>query len=308
MKTVYGVYDEVNSARGTAITIGNFDGLHKGHLALLSALKKIAIDENLNALVYTFESHPKNYLFNKPKKNLTNIIYKENILSSLKIDTLFMESFARVKDLSAEEFVKTVLVQKLNVKHAVVGENNRFGKGALGDANLLKQLGKMYGFSVTVVPPCVIDGEVCSSTGVRALIEQGAVEKASDLLGRCFSVSSEVIHGKGLGKTYGYPTLNMSPSDDAVLPKDGVYATYAIIDDMTYKAITNVGKTSFDNETKNRIETHVLDFDGDVYGKTVEVAFIKRMRDFVPFNNISELENQLTKDKENRLNITEGNV
>lgn len=299
MKTLRGESGELKLNNGTAVTIGNFDGVHKGHKKLLEKLYLCAKEKDLTSLVYTFSEHP------QKSKAITDTEEKEKLIEETGIDILYYENFEDVKDLFPEEFVKNILVDKLNIKHAVIGENNRFGKNAKGDAELLKKLGKTYGFSVEVFKPVYEDGVLCSSTEIRKNIENGSVDVANKLMGRNYKISGTVISGKKLGRTYGFPTANLKFSTTKVIPESGVYATNIYIDKKQFKGITNVGVTSFDETEIKRIETFIIDFNGDLYDKTIDIEFIEKMRDFIPFENVNQLEEQLTKDKEYRLNITE---
>ena len=301
MQTIYADYKKVNSEAGTAIAIGNFDGLHKGHMKLLEVLKNAACDMGVPSVVYTFSEHPKNVMAGEYAQPL---IYpnstKEQLFCESKVHTLFFEDFLKVRDLEPEEFVKEILIDKFNIKAAVIGANGRFGKGSQGTAEMLKELGTRYGFEVLVVEPVVIGGITCSSTEIRGAIESGDFEKCARLLGRNYAVCGTVIEDKHLGRTYGYPTANMIPERSRPDIGRGVYATNTKIADKIYKSITNVGTTSFDEIEKLRIETHILDFNASLYGKEITVEFLYYMRGFKNFVNTDELKLQLDEDKKER--------
>ncbi len=301
MQTVHADYKKVNTAGGTAVAIGNFDGVHKGHKKLLDVLKSVACERGVPSVVYTFSNHPKNVMLGEGSQKL---IYpneiKECLFAKMGIHTLFFEDFAAVRDLEAEEFVKEILIDKLNIKAAVIGANGRFGKKSAGNALMLKELGERHGFEVFVVEPIVVGDVVCSSTEVRASIEAGDFAKCESLLGRPYSVSGVVVEDKHLGRTYGYPTANLIPESARPDIKRGVYATVTKIGDKAYKSITNVGTTSFDEVEKSRIETHILDFNGDLYAKAITVEFLYYMRDFKSFVSTDELKSQLDEDKKER--------
>lgn len=291
----------------TAVTIGNFDGVHKGHQKLLGELKALSVKHRLTPLVYTFQKHPFQILRGEDAiKVITDNAEKKELFFDFGIDHWCFERFESVKDLAPESFVKNILVDKLHMKLAVVGENNRFGKQSAGDASLLCKLGEQYGFTVHVVKPLFIDGIVCSSSNVRSAVERGDVSLANKMLGRPYALSGTVISGKKLGRTYGFPTANMVAPAGKVIPKYGVYATTARIGDSAYPAITNVGITSFDKVKVERVETHLIGFDGDVYGQTMTVDFLCWMRGFVPFDSVDGLERQLQSDKKKRRTMTEG--
>ena len=301
MQTIYADYKKVNTECGTAVAIGNFDGLHKGHVKLLDILKEKAESRGIPSVVYTFSEHPKNVMSGQgTQKLIYDNTKKEELFKNTCVNTLFFEEFTQVCNLSPEEFVKEILVDKFNIKVAVIGENGRFGKASCGDAQKLKEFGALYGFDVFVVEPFVSDGIICSSTEIRDAINSGDFEKCANLLGRNYSVSGEVVGDKHLGRTYGFPTANIVPDGMRPTIKRGVYATNTRIGDKVYKSITNVGTTSFDVPEKERIETHILDFSGDLYGEKIDVEFLYYMRDFKSFVSTDELKLQLDEDKKDR--------
>lgn len=299
MQTIYADYKKVNIAGGTAVAIGNFDGVHKGHQKMLKVLKSVADESGIPSVVYTFSEHPQNF-FNGDFSLIYENSEKERLIAENKIHTLFFEDFSNVRHLTAEEFIKEILIDKLNVKEVVIGENGRFGENGSGNAEVLEELGRRYGFLVHVVEPLEIDGKICSSTIIRNEIVAGNVEKAEKMLGRTYSVSGEVVSDKQLGRIYGYPTANILRKSMVHKLKNGVYATNTIFDGVTYRSITNVGTTSFDEDKKERIETHILDFDGDLYKKNITIEFLYYMRDFKNFTSVEELKLQLDEDKKMR--------
>lgn len=292
-------YQKVNTAGGTALAIGNFDGVHKGHQKMLDTLKKVAYDLGVPSIVYTFSEHPANVINGK---NSQPLIYsndkKAELIENSAIHTLFFEDFLSVRNLEAEDFVKEILVDKFNVSAVVIGQDGRFGNKGKGDAKLLSDLGKIYGFTVHIVESVKVLNVVCSSTEIRKRISSGDVSGAMSMLGRPYSFSGAVISDKQLGRTYGYPTANITLNNEYIKPKSGVYATDVRIGDISKKAITNVGATSFDNN--ERIESHILDFSADLYGKEIEVEFLYYMRDFRSFTSTDELKVQLDEDKKMR--------
>lgn len=296
----------MNNTAFSAVTIGNFDGVHQGHQTLLKKLKTLSCEHALVPMVYTFREHPFHVLKGKGAiQYITNQEEQKAFFSKLGIEKVLYDTFLSVKDLTPEEFVKQILVDKLHAKIVVVGENNRFGKNAQGDAVLLKQLGEKYGFSVYVVESVYVDNVLCSSSNIRMAVKNGDLPLANKLLGRPYAIKNSVITGKKLGRTYGFPTANLVIPENKVTPKDGVYATNVEINHCIYPAITNVGVTSFDKDNIKRIETHIIGFDGDIYGKELNVHFLKYMREMVQYENIHELEKQLLSDREQRLHMRE---
>ncbi len=304
MNTVWYEYDKVNTKRGTAIAMGNFDGLHKGHMKLLTMLSNVAQDNGLSSVAYTFDKHPIHAIKGEDTlKLIADNAYKEELLSACDVDTLFFENFEAVKDLSPKDFVKDILVEKLNMKIAVVGLHNHYGKDSEGDVKLLRELGQEYGFMVYMIKPLYVGDFVCSSTKIRALIENGDLELAEELLGRPFKIKNVVIEDKKLGKTLGYPTANMVPEKTQLLPKNGVYATTTYVDGKAYKSITNVGTSPTVGDDTVKIETYMLGFDGDVYNEAIEVEFLKKIRDVRAFGSLDELSAQLAEDEKLRAEL-----
>ena len=297
MDTVWYDYEQVKKENGTAIAIGNFDGLHKGHIEIMNTLKTVSGQNGLNAVCYTFSEHPVNVIKGKDFLPLiADNAQKEELLRSAEIDTLFFEDFMRVKDIPAANFVKDILIDKLNMKVVVVGLHNHYGKNGEGDIKLLRELGQKYGFLVYMVKPLYLGEVMCSSTKVREYISSGKIEDANEMLGRAFKISNIITKDKELGKTIGFPTANMVPKNNMLMPKAGVYATSTKANGRTYMSITNVGDCPTVNDNKIKFETHIIDFNEDLYGKEIEVMFHAKMRDTVSFENIEALKNQLSAD------------
>ena len=297
MNTIWYDYEKVEKINGTGIAIGNFDGLHRGHMEIMNTLKKVSAENNLFSVCYTFSTHPINII--KGENSLPLIAdneHKEELLSSIAIDTLFFEDFKRVKDVPAEEFVRDILVKKLNMKVVVVGLHNHYGKNGEGDIKLLRKLGQKYGFLVYMVKPFYLGDVMCSSTKVREYIKAGEIEKANEMLSRPFKISNVIIKDKELGRTIGFPTANMIPKSNMLMPAAGVYATSTIVDGKMYKSITNVGACPTVNDEKIKFETHIIDFSGNLYGREIEVLFLSKMRDIINFDDIEGLKNQLSSD------------
>ncbi|MBE7034635.1 MAG: bifunctional riboflavin kinase/FAD synthetase [Ruminococcaceae bacterium] len=302
MNTIWYDYSKIEARNGTAVAMGNFDGLHKGHMKLLTALMDLAQDNGLHSVAYTFDKHPINVIKGaNTLKLIADNNYKEELLSSCNLDTLFFENFDAVRDMSPEEFVRDILVGKLNMKIAVVGLHNHYGKDSAGDVKMLRELGQKYGFLVYMIKPLYFGDFLCSSTKIRALIENGDVEKAAELLGRPFKIKNTVVEDKKLGRTLGYPTANMIPGADQLIPKFGVYGTTTYVDGKAYKSITNVGDSPTIGDGAVRIETYIIGFDGDVYDEALEVEFLFKIRDQRAFSNMDELKAQLAEDEKARL-------
>jgi len=291
---------ELDVNQGTGIALGNFDGLHMGHLKLITRLLEICKQKKLKSMVYTFDHHPKNVM---ASKTVTPLIYpndeKARILGKYDLDYLYFEEFNKeFMMIQPEDFVKKILVNTLNVKYIVVGYNYRFGYKGSGDAELLKTLSERYGFEVEVIMPVMIHDTVVSSSVIRHLIQDGEVDKASIFLTRHYSIRGRVTEGKKLGNKLGFPTINIIPPEHIILPSKGVYITKVRVGGQTYCGVTNVGDNPTVGDIGVRIETHLIDFNGDLYGMEAEILFLKKIRDQKKFKNIQELSYQIAEDVE----------
>jgi len=290
-----------STTKNCGIGLGNFDGLHRGHMALINTLLNECRIHDLSSVVYTFKKHPENIL---RKKLFTPLImtmeHKIRYLDKVGIETLYLQEFdEEFSRMSAEDFVKKILVEKMRIKLAVVGFNYRFGYMCRGDSELLKKLGKKYGYRVIVIPPVKVRGEIVSSTLIRQYIMKGKMEKAFDLLGRNFSVPGKVMTGRKIGRTMGFPTANLIPEKYLVMPASGVYITRTLYQNQWYNSVTNVGICpTLKKEKEITLETHMIGFDGELYGKDIEVFFIKKLRNEKQFDNKEDLMNQIKVDIE----------
>lgn len=299
---ILNTYEEAEQHKPFCIALGSFDGVHVGHQKLVEMLKYNANLFDCTSMIYTFGVHPRRIL--KPNKSLymiTSSSQRADIMAEIGVDVLFLESFEQVMNLSAEQFFQDILIGKFNAKCVIVGYNFKFGRHNEGDAHKLAELGKKHGIKIEVVPPVIVNDEVVSSSLIRHRIHEGHVDVVPKFLGRTYSIQGKVTHGKQNGKAMGIRTANIEPGDEAIVPLKGVYITDTKIDGVVYKSITNVGLNPTFKGNKLMIETHVLDFDGDLYDKEIEVYFFKRLRDEVAFHNAEELKNQIKKDIEARL-------
>lgn len=281
----------------SVVTIGNFDGVHLGHRALVDAARTIADDEGLPVRAMFFDPHPA--AFFRPENRpplLTPLSRRKALLLGAGADEVdvrvFDESFA---EQSAEEFATAILAGDAGASAVVVGPDFRFGKDREGDLPTLKALGERLGFRVHVVDPVEHDGEVVSSTRVRGRLAEGDAAGARALLGRYHDVVSEVVHGDHRGRTIGFPTANLGIAEKLALPMDGVYAVVAAIDGAQVPAVANIGvRPTFD--AGRSVEVHLLDWEGDLYGRQLPVAFIARIRGEVKFDGIDALVAQIGRD------------
>lgn len=280
------------------IALGSFDGLHRGHLSLVRKAVKLARDNNGESIVYTFKNHPRILLKSKsPFKILLDNESKVEILQQENIDLVFFEKFDEdFMKLSPENFIE-YLCKKFKVKGIVVGFNYKFGYKNIGNVEFLKTLSKKYNYEVYVVETCTYLEEVVSSTRIREALLKGSVEVANEMLTRAYFIKGKVVHGKELGRKLGFPTANLEYGKNIVLPKEGVYYTNIMWNNIMYKAITSIGNNPTVEGNKITLESFILDFDKYIYDDEIKVSFIKRFRDNVKFNSLDELVLQLNKDK-----------
>lgn len=301
MKIVEQYEDSIKSGLW-CIALGSFDGVHLGHMKLIELLKEESKLHGTESMIYTFRKHPRKILM--PDKHIYLITDNEKraeIMESLGVDMLYLEDFNKVKDMSAEAFVKNILVESFNAKSVVVGYNYRFGIKGEGDAEILKQYGEKYGFKVNVVDAVEIYGHTVSSSLIRHTIRSGSVDKVADYLGRDFSVHGKVIYGKQNGEVMGIKTANIDVKKDITLPKKGVYYTSTIVRGKLYKSISNIGfNPTFDGESLS-VETHLIHFNDNIYGEEIEIFFHKHTRDELKFVSMEELVKQIRMDLQGRL-------
>lgn len=278
------------------VALGNFDGVHIGHRELISEL----ISPEYLGIVYTFYDHPLNVINGKGSVRVINTrAEKESILESLGVNVLFYEDFERVREMTPEEFVEEMLVDTFHARRVVCGFNYRFGKGNVGDAALLEKILLKYGIELTVIPAVYYGGIPVSSSEIRKALSDGDVERAGEMLGARYFISSTVRHGKALGRSLGFPTVNLLLEEDRCSLRFGVYAAELLVDGKAYPSAVNVGLRPTVEEVKEpTVEAHIIDFDGDLYGKNVRVEFVKRLRDEKRFSSLDELKIQVKKDTE----------
>lgn len=299
MQVIYSNTSNKYFSCNAGVGLGNFDGLHIGHMALINTLIRETQLNGLASVVYNFTKHPENIL---RKKLITPLLLTEqkkiDLLSEISLDYLYFDEFnEEFSRLSPEDFVKQVLIDKLHIKLAVVGYDYNFGYQGQGDITLLKELGKKYGFRVIVISPIRCDNEIISSTRIRELIISGDLETAYKLLARNYSITAEVVSGRRIGNTIGYPTANIHPERFLVLPANGVYITKTLLDGKFYNSMTNVGfNPTFEDCLQKNVETHIIDFNQDIYGKKIEVFFLKKIRDERKFESVEHLIQQISKD------------
>ena len=288
---IYNDYRECRfPARSRVVAIGNFDGVHLGHRSLLQLAVDRARERNLKSAVLTFRPHPMKLLFPERRVFLiTSEERKARLIGECGVDELVIAPFThRFADLTAEEFVREVLVEHLGAEAVVVGENYAFGRNREGTIERLRRFGEEYGFTVLVAPPCLVGGELVSSTKIREAIMQGEIERASRFLGRPCAIVGRVVRGKGRGKGLGFPTANLV-SEVELYPREGVYAVWAEFDGRRYPAVVNIGHNPTFGDTGLTVEAHILDFDGDLYDREIKIVFIEYLRSEKKCSSLEEL-------------------
>jgi riboflavin kinase/FMN adenylyltransferase len=279
---------------GTAVALGFFDGLHLAHRQVLAAAAAQR-EKGLQPCVLLFDDHPQHVLNGKTVPKLLQNEKRDVLLTEMGL-TAVNCSFERIRNESPREFVSQVLFGELNAAFVSCGYNYRFGRNGAGDAAALKELCGEYGIEVSVCPEMDFEGEPVSSTVIRRLIENGEAEPAARLLGRPFSFSAEVIAGDRRGRLLGTPTVNQKLPDDMVIPRYGVYVSEVRFGGNMYTGVTNIGARPTFHAPEVRSETFILDFDGDLYGQTVETALVKYLRPVMAFDSADALKAQIAED------------
>ncbi|MFZ7119770.1 MAG: bifunctional riboflavin kinase/FAD synthetase [Eubacteriaceae bacterium] len=290
--------NHTNMLNPTAIALGFFDGIHLGHKHLINEMKNKAYKGNLTSCVLTFNQHPLNLTFPKyAPKLISSNEEKEKLFSTMDIDKLLFLNFnEEMMNYKPEDFVREILVTQLKAKYLIIGFNYNFGRKGTGTPDHLINLGKKYGFEVSIVKPFEVNKQIISSTFIRNLIVSGKVETVKKYLGRNFSITGIVVKGKELGKTYNIPTANIKIKNDRITPKPGVYYTSVEYNNKKYHGLTNVGYNPTFNNHPFSIETYILDFNEDIYHKQISVTFNKRIRDEKKFDCLDDLINQIRND------------
>ncbi len=306
MKIVQGTSNILSSLPYPVITIGNFDGVHKGHQVLFHKTCEIAKKNKGTAIAFTFDPHPLKII--APEKfppQLTTFQKKMALIETCGMDQVICANFDHsFANQSPRDFAKNILVDKIGVREVVVGFDYAFGRGREGTLDYLKTMGKEFNFIVHTVDPVKINGHMISSSSVREMIEAGRVESAKDFLGRNYSLIGEVIHGDKRGQSIGFPTANLNV-EEVLVPGTGVYAVYALVNGQRKPAVANVGFKPTFNSGALGIEVHILEFEEELYGHKVEIEFISRIRDEVKFPSVDALVEQIQKDIQNAKQLLE---
>ncbi|NGP76332.1 bifunctional riboflavin kinase/FAD synthetase [Balneolaceae bacterium YR4-1] len=302
--------NDVTHDANSVVTVGTFDGVHAGHRAIMDTVLRKAEERNARSVIVTFDPHPREIINpgDAGIKLLTTLPERREILEELGIDRMVVIPFDRdFSLLSSEEFIRDIIYGKIGVAEFVIGYDHHFGKDREGSIETVEQLGKELGFETYVVSKREVGAKTVSSTAIRnAISEKGDVEEAAEFLQRLYRLNGTVIHGDKRGKEIGYPTANIKPEDSRkIIPKDGVYAVDVRYEGKWYHGMMNIGtRPTFDEQVRS-LEVHLFDFDEEIYGKEVQVRFVKRIRDEKKFSSVDELISQLQKDEKEAKEILE---
>jgi len=291
----------IPSDRGTVATVGTFDGVHRGHWAVLQEIRRRAASTNRRSVLVTFDPHPLRIV--RPEHApplLTTPVEKKEILAESGLDYAVFISFTeKLSRYTPRRFVEEILVGRLGVEELVIGYDHGFGRDRSGDAETLRAIGTELGFTVDVVPPVETGGEPVSSSRIRRAVQDGRVEEAGSCLGRPYSCRGIVVRGDGRGKELGFPTANLKvPNTGKLIPPPGVYAVRGVLRVGTYKGALHLGPRPTFRGSPPTIELHLLDFEGDLYGEEVRVDFVEYLREVRPFRNVAALVDQMREDVE----------
>ena len=299
MQIVRGLESFPPDARPSVVALGTFDGVHLGHRAILGTAVTHAREAGLQALACTFEQHPIEILQPaRAPRSITTVEERLALIAETGVDGVVVLSFTpELAAVEPEAFVKEVLLGRLRAQQIVVGFNHRFGRGARGDAGLLQELASRLGFQAHVVPPLTVGGVPVSSSEVRTALQRGDVVAAARFLGRPYAIGGTVTSGAGRGRTLGFPTANLAPDGNLLIPR-GVYGCLAHVDAVVHPTVVNIGVRPTFAETTLAIEAHLLDFTGDLYGRRMRLDFMLHLREEMRFPSVEDLKAQIARDVE----------
>jgi len=301
MEVVFGL-DKIDEVKPSVVTVGNFDGIHIGHQKLLNQVVGLSRERGINATLVTFDRHPKAVVSSSAAQKvriLTNLDEKIKNVEKFGLDRVVIIKFTReFSELSYQQFITDILINKLGMQAIVVGHDHAFGRDRAGNIENLEVIRQTHHFDIFEIGPHKLDDMTVSSTLIRESIAEGNVDRAAEMLGRPYSISGIVVRGEGRGKKLSFPTANISPENQSkLMPGEAVYAVDCILGKRKFRGMANIGyKPTFGNRDKT-IEIHLFDFSEDIYGERISVEFIKRLRTEKKFRNEQELIEQLIKDK-----------
>ena len=303
---IYKSIEEYNESKSSVVTIGTFDGIHKGHQKIIKKVINASKQSNLSSVILTFFPHPR-IILNKYNdvKMIDTLDEKIDHLKKIGIDHLIIHPFdKKFSLLSADQFIKEYLVEKLQLKHIVIGYDHRFGKGREASVTDLKEYSKEFNFVVDEINAQEIEKIAISSTKIRNSINEGDLKTTKTYLGRFFNLTGKVVKGDGLGKQINYPTANISIEEDyKIIPKDGVYYIKTKIDNKLFNGMMNIGHRPTIGAKEKSIEVYLFNFDRDIYNKIISIDVVEKIRDEKKFMSIEALKTQLSKDEEHCLKL-----
>ena len=296
---VFKNFNDYSSQKPLALSLGMFDGVHLGHKSIIDELIKVGTENNLETAILTFWPHPR-FVFNPNEdlKLLNTIEEKQQRIDKYGIDNLFLKEFdEEFRNLTGEEFVRQILVDKLNVKYLIIGYDHSFGKNKSGNFELLQKLSKELDFEVEQMEAINIHENNISSTKIRNALLTGNIKEANEMLGYAYPVSGTVVHGKKIGRTIGYPTANIDTESIKLLPKKGAYIVEVEIKGQQYKGMLSIGTNPTVNGEKLTVEVYILDFNQDIYDEKITVRFRDYLHDEIKFEGLEKLIERLDLDK-----------
>ena len=308
---IYNSIQEFNAPKKTIVTLGTFDGVHKGHKSILDKLINNSKSSGSESVVLTFFPHPRMVLQQDADIKLLNTIdEKALLLKEYGIDNLIVHPFDQTfSRLTAEEFVRDILVDKLNISKIIIGHDHRFGRNRTATIDDLIRFGREYGFEVEQLSPLEVNAVSVSSTKIRIALEAGDITTANKFLGYNYFITGTVITGKKLGRTINFPTANLEIKESyKLIPTNGVYVVSSVIDGETVYGMMNIGTNPTVNGTGRNIEVNYFDFDKDIYGRGLSVTIHARLRDEVKFDSVDLLKQQLHNDRDASIDFFKNNA
>jgi riboflavin kinase / FMN adenylyltransferase len=307
MKIYEGLHEYIPN-KHAVVTTGTFDGVHLGHKKIIRRLNEIAKENNGESVIITFDPHPRSVLFPEQKdlKLLSDKNEKIQLLKDAGVQNLIIIAFTKAfSEISSLDFIKNIIIDKIQTKHLVIGYDHKFGKNREGSFDYLKNHAEDFGFKLEEISAKLINENNISSSKIRKALELGELSAANKYLGYDYFLSGSVVTGKQIGRTIGFPTANLRISDPLkLIPSIGVYAVKVLIGNNIYKGMLNVGyNPTVTDERIKTIEVNILEFNRDIYGESIKIFFIERMRDEMKFSGLPALKEQLALDRINALNI-----
>jgi riboflavin kinase/FMN adenylyltransferase len=295
MQIIKGIINFPSYPKKTSVAIGNFDGVHLGHQKILRVLTDEAKKKDLLPVVVTFSPHPKKVIGKAPIHMLQSLDQRLREINQFPIYAALLISFDRkLANRTAQDFIENIILKPLRAQEIIVGENFCFGRNREGCTDTLTQLARKLNFDVRSIPPVSVDESVVSSSLIREFLLEGEIEKANILLGRLYEIEGEVIKGKSRGKTLGFPTANIQTTNE--ITPEGVFLSEVLFEGQGYPSLTNIGLCPTFHQKDRNIETYILNFKADLYGKKIHIRFLKKIRDEINFDSPKALSDQIQKD------------